>query len=171
MGPALPGPDHHIIWCRCLFYYANHSFLLRRAQAKSSNPRSSERLLSQVASNNRPRPATSHTGSGHTPTTHPSTPSASSYSGSLGYLNVDHHSALPVPHTHTVRDTSAEDFAAVKITMAGLGIELPDQVIATLARKHDGMTPMERFLSEEGHWVPDSRSQGNHYKGGSQGGR
>lgn len=58
---------------------------------------------------------------------------------------------------------------ALKTTMKGLGIELPDSMIAGLARKYDGMTSMERFLSEEGYWVPGSKSAVYHNRFTNQG--
>lgn len=55
--------------------------------------------------------------------------------------------------------------------MEGLGVELPDRTIAHLAKKYDGITPMERFLSEEGYWVPGSRGQVSHQAGSTYEGR
>ncbi|MCJ1247771.1 hypothetical protein MMC30_004986 [Trapelia coarctata] len=136
-----------------------------KSQARLSNPHSSKHSSSETSNNKRPHAATPHTGSGYTPTRRASTPSISSYPASLGYFNVDQHRAQSIHSAIPTRDTLVEDAAALKITMEGLGIELPDTIIADLAKKHDGMTPMERFLAEEGYWVPGSRSQGTHGDG------
>lgn len=69
------------------------------------------------------------------------------------------------------RNTPAQDFAALKATMEGLGVELPDQTIAHLAKRYDGMMPVERFLSEGGYWVPGSRGQVSHPEGSTYEGR
>lgn len=145
--------------------YANHLIPIHRAPTRLSNPRSSAHSLPEVYSNNRSRPASCYTTAAHTPTPSAYTPSSSSYPASLGYSTSDRYRAQPTPSPPVARNTPAQDFAALKATMEGLGVELPDQTIAHLAKRYDGVTPMERFLSEEGYWVPGSRGQVSHPEG------
>lgn len=157
---------------RCtLLRYTNHLVLLCRAQTRLSTPRSSVHSLPEVYNNPRSHGASSSTGTVHTPTPSASTPSCSSYPASLGYPNSDRHREPPRREPLPARDASVPDVAALKATMEGLGVELPDQVIAGLAQRYDGMTPLERFLSEEGYWVPGSRGQADHHEGGTYEGR
>ena len=43
---------------------------------------------------------------------------------------------------------------AIRTTLRGLGVEPDDGILAGLASRYDGFTPMTRFLVEKGHWTP-----------------
>lgn len=47
-----------------------------------------------------------------------------------------------------------EKWQALKAPMLVLGVDLPDDKLAELTTRHDGVTPMKRFRDEEGPWVP-----------------
>ena len=154
-----------------LLQYSNHLLLLLRTQPNAGNPPTREHSPSKGSNKNESRLASPRTGIGYPPTLDPSASSASSYVAFLGHLDGIHQRAQPTRNDNAVpaRDPAAEDFAALKVTMKGLDIELPDHIIAGLAKRYDGMTPMERFLSEEGYWVPGGSVQGSHYGGSTQG--
>ena len=42
----------------------------------------------------------------------------------------------------------------MKTILGQLGIEVEDQIITRLVDKYDGVTPMARYLAENGYWTP-----------------
>jgi len=129
-----------------------------------ADPRSSK---TQDASSTRPQCSnrTSYHSAQYQPTgtstTHGSSSPISSStslpaSNSLTPLNVAQHAInAGKPKNPTVaHNRAAEDVDALKATLRELGVELPDHLVARIARRYTGATAIERLLAEESYWVP-----------------
>ncbi|MCJ1391608.1 hypothetical protein MMC18_004472 [Xylographa bjoerkii] len=71
----------------------------------------------------------------------------------------DENTASRIQTIHEVRIT------AMRATLKQLGIEVEEKILAKLVEGYDGVMPMERYLAENGYWVPLAPADGREGEG------